>query len=191
MTRLFRSILSAAALIGAAFGVRAEPLDTAAAQQALARGALAWDLRAEGHDLLPGAVRVDAAALRRWLDAGDVQALAAAVSAAGINLAAEVLLYADSDDGFTAQLAQRIGELSRGRVHWLAGGAPAWAAAGLPTSAQPARRLPVPQRLVAVPPALVAADSLAPALADAARRSAQTTAFGRPADAAGAVAAAR
>ncbi len=191
MMSQLRSTLLCAALLTTVPGAGAEPLDTAAAQQALARGAVAWDLRAEGRDLLPGAARIDAAAMRRWLDAGDVPALSAAVSAAGINLAAEVLLYADTDDGFTAQLAQRIGELSRGRVHWLAGGVSAWAAAGLPTTDQPAQRLPVPQRLVLVAPALAAAENMSPALADAARRSAQTTPFLRLADNAGALAAAR
>ncbi len=191
MLSQLRSSLSCAALLTATLGVQAEPLDAAAAQQALARGAVAWDLRAEGRDLLPGAVRVDAVALRRWLDFGDVPALAAAVSAAGINLAAEVLLYADTDDGFTAQTAQRIGELSRGRVHWLAGGAPAWGAAGLPTSARPAQRLPLPQRLVLVKPPQALTDNTAPTLADAARRSAQTVAFLRQGDSAGALTAAR
>lgn len=140
------------------------------ARRALGRGVVAWDLRAEG-ELLPGAVRIAPQALAAWLEHGDLVALGAAVSAAGLNLGAEVLVVA-GDDVAAQAAAQRLKAVSRGRVHWLAGGTGAWRDAGLALVAQPAVRLPVPQRLVA----LDSAPTMQPA--DALRRGTRTLRFG-------------
>jgi len=137
------------------------PVDLAGARAALASGAVAWDLRASGA-LPPGAVRLPSAAVSAWFDRGDVAALSAAVSAAGLNLSAAVLVVAD--DAAAAQaVAERLGPLARGRVLWLADGMTAWQHAGLPTVAEPALRLPLPQRLVA--PEAAATAALQPAAA--------------------------
>jgi 3-mercaptopyruvate sulfurtransferase SseA len=141
------------ALVGtpAAEAAPAQRLEVAQAQAAVAHGTTVWDLRTQGA-VLPGAVRLPAAALRAWLLQGELPALAAAVSAHGINLAGTVLLVAD-DDAQAEALAHRLAPLSRGHIAWLAGGAAAWQAAGLPLVTDPSRRLPVPQRLVAIDPA--------------------------------------
>lgn len=146
-------------------------------QQALARGAVAWDLRSTGA-VLPGAVRIAPQALRAWRDQDDIEALSQAVSAAGLNLSAEVVLVAD-DDSTAQAVAERLRPLARGRLAWLAGGAAAWQAAGLPLDAVPSLRLPVPQRLSAAAPAL-AGTARAVAPADAARRTTVTLGPGLP-----------
>lgn len=147
------------------------------AQQALARGAVAWDLRSTG-PVLPGAARIAPQALRAWWDHGDIDALSQAVSAAGLNLSAEVVLVAD-DDRTAQAVAERLRPLARGRLAWLAGGTAAWQAAGLPLDAAPTWRLPMPQRLSAAAPAQVGAAPFA-APADAARRTTVTLGFGLP-----------
>lgn len=134
----------------AAQAAPAQRLEVAQARAAVAHGTTVWDLRTHGA-VLPGAVRLPAAALQSWLLQGEVPALAAAVSAHGINLAGTVLLVAD-DDTQAEALARRLAPLARGHVAWLAGGTVAWQAAGLPLVAEPSRRLPVPQRLVAIDP---------------------------------------
>lgn len=154
------------------------PVDLAGARAALASGAVAWDLRASGA-LPPGAVRLPAVAVSAWFDQGDVAALSAAVSAAGLNLSAAVLVVAE--DAAAAQaVAERLGPLSRGRVLWLADGMTAWQQAGLPTVAEPSPRLPLPQRLAAheataalQPAAAARRNSTAFSLAPAAQRVAQ------------------
>jgi rhodanese-related sulfurtransferase len=175
LKRLLPLLASAALAVVLAAPALAAPAPSAGlsadeARQALGRGVVAWDLRAQG-ELLPGAVRIAPGALVAWLEQGDVAALGAAVSAAGLNLGGEVLVYAGDD--LTAQsAAQRLKAVSRGRVHWLAGGADAWRAAGLALVAQPAVRLPLPQRLVALDtdPVMQPADAL--------RRGTRTLLFG-------------
>jgi 3-mercaptopyruvate sulfurtransferase SseA len=148
-----------------------ERVDVAQAQQALARGAVAWDLRAAGA-VLPGAARIAPQALQAWLMQADTAALSQAVSAVGLNLSAEVLLVAD-DDATAQAVAERLRPLARGRLAWLAGGAAAWQSAGLPLEAAPTQRLPMPQRLTPAAPAQD--DKLqATGLADAARRATVT-----------------
>ncbi len=146
-------------------------LDVEQARQALARGAVAWDLRTSGA-LLPGAVRVAPQALQAWLQVQDSAPLSQAVSQAGLNLSAEVVLVADSDSQ-AQRVAEQVQPLVRGRLAWLAGGTAGWQAAGLPLQSQPSQRLPVPQRLVPVEPAraLLHPDAR---LADAARRGTAT-----------------
>jgi len=176
MLRPWALALYVVAAAGAVHAAPPQALDASMAQQALARGAVAWDLReAPATPLLPGALRLDAAAVRAWLDRGDVAALSAAASAAGLNLAGEVLIYGDSDDTRAAAVAAQLATVSRGRVHWLAGGIAPWLAAGLPSSEQPARRLPLPQRLSVIAPLPAVA-----APADAARRSSASFSFALP-----------
>ncbi len=128
-----------------------EQLQVTEARQALARGAVVWDLRGAGA-VLPGAARIAPGALRAWLENADTEALSQAVSEVGLNLSAEVLLVAEDDT--TAQaVAERLRPLARGRVAWLAGGTAAWQAAGLPLDQAPTRRLPMPQRLTPAAPA--------------------------------------
>lgn len=130
----------------------AAPLSAPQAQAALQRGALAWDVRgaddaAKGG--LPGALRIDAAALDGWLEAGDVAALAQAVSAAGIDLSRELVVYGDAGDRRAQALVASLRGVATGSVHWLVGGAPEWQMRGLPVArGGDARRWPVPQQLV-------------------------------------------
>lgn len=172
----------AAALLALALGAAMGPvahaqqaLDAAQARQALARGAVAWDLRSSG-PVLPGAVRIAPQAVQAWLQDGDTEALSDAVSSVGLNLSAEVVLVA-ADDAQAQAVLERLRPLARGRLSWLAGGTTAWQAAGLPLQATPSMRLPMPQRLVpAVPQGpLVSATGL---LADASRRATVTLSLG-------------
>ncbi len=173
-----RTTLSALAALAMAMAMAAlapaqaqERVDVAQAQQALARGAVAWDLRAAGA-VLPGAARIAPQALQAWLLQADTAALSQAVSAVGLNLSAEVLLVAD-DDATAQAVADRLRPLARGRLAWLAGGTAAWLSAGLPLEAAPTQRLPMPQRLAPAAPAQ-SGTLHASALADAARRSTVT-----------------
>jgi 3-mercaptopyruvate sulfurtransferase SseA len=142
-------------------------VDVEQARQALARGAMAWDLRPNGA-VLPGAVRVAPQALTAWLERRDSEPLSQAVSQAGLNLSAEVLLVA-GDDAQAQAVAEQLRPLVRGRLNWLAGGAAAWQAAGLPLQSAPSQHLPMPQRLVPAEPAQPLLKS-GGVLADAARR---------------------
>jgi rhodanese-related sulfurtransferase len=160
--------------LGAAMGPAAhaqQALDAAQARQALARGAMAWDLRSSG-PVLPGAVRIAPQAVQAWLQDGDTEALSDAVSGVGLNLSAEVVLVA-ADDAQAQAVLKRLRPLVRGRLNWLAGGTTAWQAAGLPLQPTPSVRLPMPQHLVpAAPPGLQG--STTASLADASRRATVT-----------------
>lgn len=129
----------------------AQPLSALDAQAALQRGALAWDVRsahASPTGTLPDALRIDEAALDRWLEAGDVEALAQAVSAVGIDLSREVVIYGDAGDPRAQALVASLGGVATGTVHWMVGGADEWQMQGLPLSQNTAaRRWPVPQQL--------------------------------------------
>ena len=153
-----------------------EPLSAVAAQQALQRHALAWDVRSHATSSLPGAVAIDRATLDRWLARADVTALQRAVSVAGIDLSREVVVFGDAGDSAAQRLVESLAGLATGRVHWLVGGVTEWTLAGFPLveslsasaadAGGVAKRLAVPQQLVArQPPA-------APRMADAARRQA-------------------
>ncbi|WP_349742118.1 rhodanese-like domain-containing protein [Roseateles cavernae] len=130
---------------------QAEVVSAAAAEQRLQEGAQPWDVRtASAAPLLPGAVRLDAQACLDWLAAGDTQALSAAVSAAGIDLSRDVLIYGEAGDGRAQALYQALQQLATGRVLWLVGGVPEWQMSGRQTAASAGTRLPVPQRLVSL-----------------------------------------
>lgn len=130
---------------------QAEVVSAAAAEQRLQDGAQAWDVReASATPLLPGAVRLDAQTCLDWLAAGDVQALSAAVSAAGIDLSRDVLIYGEAGDGRAQALYQALQQLATGRVLWLVGGVAEWQMSGRRTAAVAGSRLPVPQRLVSL-----------------------------------------
>ena len=151
-----------------------DPLSAVAAQKALQRDAVAWDVRSHATSSLPGAVTIDRASLDRWLALADLTALQRAVSVAGIDLSREVVVYGDAGDSAAQQLVESLAGLATGRVHWLVGCVTEWTLAGFPLgesrsasaadAGEAAKRLAVPQQLVArQPPA-------APRLADAARR---------------------
>lgn len=127
-----------------------QPVAAHEAAAALQRGALAWDVRtaAAPGAALPGALRVDAAALDRWLADGDVAALARAVSAAGLDLSRDVVIYGEPGDARAQALAASLERVAGVRVLWLVGGAAEWQALGLPLAAAASTRLPVPQVLV-------------------------------------------
>ena len=150
-------------------------LDAAQARQALARGAVAWDVRSSG-PVLPGAVRIAPQAFQAWLHHGDTAALSKAVSSAGLNLSKEVVLVA-TDDALARAVIEGLRPLARGRLNWLAGGTTAWQAAGLPLQSAPSVRLPVPQHLVPAAPQgqLLQTTAL---LADASRRATVTLSLG-------------
>lgn len=140
---------SAQAQVGMNVSINAS-LSAPAAEEALSHGALAWDVRSAGQAGLPGAVRVDAAQLSAWLQQRDLPALEAALSAAGLDLSREVIIYGDAGDARAAALAGSLQRLSPGRVRWLVGGAQEWAMTGraLHAAAAGPLRHPVPQRLV-------------------------------------------
>lgn len=140
---------TAAALAGLALaGAHAEHLSAPAAEAALSAGALAWDVR-EAAAGLPGALRINATTLAAWLEHGDLTALQAAVSRAGLDLSRDIVVYGDAGDIRAQALVASLQGLSRGRVHWFVGGVAEWSMSGRPLQAAVAARLPVPQRLVA------------------------------------------
>lgn len=141
----------AAALLLLASGLaRAEVVSAPAAAQRLQEGAQAWDVRASGPgQVLPGAVRLDAQACLQWLASGNVQALSAAVSAAGIDLSRDVVIYGSAGDASAQALYTALQTVATGRVLWFVGGIAEWQLSGRATVAQPSPRLPVPQHLVA------------------------------------------
>lgn len=138
---------------GVARADAARPVSAHDAAAALQRGALAWDVRtgastATPGGVLPGTVRVDPAALDRWLADGDVGALARAVSAAGLDLSRDVVIYGEPGDPRAQALAASLERVAGVRVLWLVGGTAEWQAHGLPLDAAASARLPVPQWLV-------------------------------------------
>ena len=141
----------AAALLLASGLARAEVVSATAAAQRLQEGAQAWDVRTTGQgQVLPGAVRLDAQACLEWLSTGNVQALGAAVSAAGIDLSRDVVIYGNAGDARAQALHTALQAVATGRVLWFVGGIAEWQLSGRPTVAQPSPRLPVPQHLVAL-----------------------------------------
>lgn len=137
-------LLAAAAVVTAA-PARADVLSVHAAQQTLARGAVAWDVRSaadysRGH--LPGAVRAE------WGGELTLTALEEAVSQAGIDLSREVVVYGSAGEPRARRLYEVLQRVAPGQVHWLVGGVQEWTLAGQPLSQVPAVRAPVPQRLV-------------------------------------------
>jgi thiosulfate/3-mercaptopyruvate sulfurtransferase len=157
---------------------RADALSAAQTREALALGAVAWDIRAQAATsaVLPGAAAAD---LRPWLAGGGASALAHSVSAAGIDLSREVVLYGAAGDPLAQALYAALGPLARGRVHWFVGGIDEWQAAGLPTVTQLDPRRPVPQRLVARPADETTLAPAAPNLRQPAGRSASLAALAR------------
>ena len=90
--------------------------------------------------------------MQRWLQGEGSAGLARAVSAAGIDLSRDVVIYGAAGDAQAQALHDGLARLASGRVRWLVGGIDEWQAAGLPTVARPAQRLPVPQHLVDLAP---------------------------------------
>lgn len=146
---VFAVILAAGLSLIGAPAARADNLSAPAAASALAEGALAWDVRNAPTSALPGALRVDTAALDAWLQRRDLAALQAAVSKAGLDLSRDIVIYGEPGDTRAQALVESLQGLSPGRVHWLVGGATEWAMSGRELAAPAKQRLPVPQQLVA------------------------------------------
>jgi 3-mercaptopyruvate sulfurtransferase SseA len=142
------SLIALFALLALPLAARADALGATQARSLLGDGAVAWDVRPAGEHLLPGAVRAD---LAGWQRHGDAASLSRAVSAAGIDLSREVVLYGSAGDPLAQALYAALTRLATGNVHWLVGGIDEWRAAGLPTAAHAALRAPVPQHWVARP----------------------------------------
>lgn len=130
---------------------QAEAVSAQSAREALARGAVAWDIRPvadyrAGH--LPGAVQAAPALLAAWEREASLAALEQAVSAAGVDLSREVVVYGQPGDSRAQALYGALKRVAPGRVHWLVGGAVEWSLSGAALSQEDAVRRPVPQRLV-------------------------------------------
>lgn len=143
--RLFRAALGTLALAAAGASM-AEPVSAHAAQQLIARGALAWDVRAaadfsRGH--LPSAVHAAVPG------DGSIEGLETAASAAGIDLSREVVIYGQSADPQAQQVYERLLRAAPGRVYWLVGGVQEWTHGGRGLWHDATPRAPVPQRLAA------------------------------------------
>jgi len=129
----------------------AEIVDASYVAAAMARGAIAWDVRnpkayAEGH--LPGAVNVgDVAAVLRdpnredWLPAAQIQAV---LGRAGIDLhRREVIVYGRTGDPFPYWVQGGLRDFGATSSKVFHGGLDAWQAAGQPVSKEPATLPPV------------------------------------------------
>jgi 3-mercaptopyruvate sulfurtransferase SseA len=145
----FAPTLISLALAAPVAPVLASPLSAADARRELAAGAQAWDFRERAGAVIPGAVGIARPALERWLVQRDHAALSRAVSAAGIDLSRDVVLYGAAGDALGLALHDALAHVATGRVHWLVGGIDEWSAAGLPTASTLASPAPVPQHLVA------------------------------------------
>jgi 3-mercaptopyruvate sulfurtransferase SseA len=139
-----------AASLLAASVAQAEVVSAGVAQQRLQEGAQALDVRPTGSTaLLPGAVQLEAAVWQQWLQTGDVQALSRAVSAAGLDLSRDVLIYGEAGDARAQALYEALRPLATGQLLWLVGGIDEWRLSGRVTASAASPRLPVPQYLVA------------------------------------------
>lgn len=150
---------------------QAEAVSAQSARAALARGAVAWDIRPAadyraGH--LPGAVQAAPALLATWEGEASLAALEQAVSAAGVDLSREVVVYGEPGDVRAQALYDALKRVAPGRVHWLVGGAVEWSLSGAALSREDSVRRPVPQRLVVQD---VVTDAPVRMAADALRRS--------------------
>ncbi len=135
--------------LAAPLGAHGEALSAAQARAAVSGGALVWDVRAAtAPSVIAGAVRLPAAAAQGWLDRGDLAVFERAVSAAGLDLSRDLVLYGVAGDPLAQALHERLSTIAKGRVDWLVGGIDEWHAAGLPVASSAADRLPVPQHLV-------------------------------------------
>ncbi len=144
-----KSCLALAASIALSLptAARADDLSAAAAADALAGGALAWDLRAHAESGLPDARQTEQGLVDAWLSRRDLAALQAAVSRAGLDLSRDVVVYGEPGDARAQALVASLRTVSPGRVHWLVGGAVEWQASGR-ALASLGSHLPVPQHLV-------------------------------------------
>jgi len=134
--------------LGLASAAHADTLSAAAAESAIAQGALSWDVRSAAQTGLPGARQADAGGVEAWLARGDLSALQAAVSGAGLDLSRDVIIYGEPGDRRAQALVASLAKVSPGRVHWLVGGADEWSQSGRSLTPLTAH-LPVPQHLVA------------------------------------------
>ncbi len=151
-----------AACLAAPLWARADALGATQARHAIERGAQAWDVRSgRVAHLVAGAARAD---LRNWERSGSIEDLARAVSAAGIDLSRDVVVYGTAGDPRAQALVAALVPVATGQVHWLVGGIDEWQAVGLPTQAQATSRWPVPQHLVARPTAEPAGEPAAATL---------------------------
>lgn len=144
------AVALAAAVLAGHSVARAEVLGAHAAQAAVSRGAIVWDLRERADYLaghLPGAVQ----ARTDWLGDGTAEpaldALQQAVSDAGIDLSREVIIYGQPGDARVMALYRTLERVAAGKVHWLVGGAAEWQQSGSTLSQSESHRRPVPQRL--------------------------------------------
>lgn len=167
-------LLSLAVSLAWPLAAQANPLGAAQARDALERGAQAWDVRTGAQaSLLPGAARAD---LRAWERSGALDDLARAVSAAGVDLSRDVVVYGTAGDARAQSLVAALTQVATGQVHWLVGGIDEWQAARLPTQAQATVRWPVPQHLVARPASEPASEPAVEPAAATLRRSTPSTA---------------
>jgi 3-mercaptopyruvate sulfurtransferase SseA len=142
--------LAAAALLVASVA-RAEVVSAGVAQQRLQEGAQAVDVRPAGSNkaLLPGTLQLEAAVWEQWLQTGNVRALSRAVSAAGLDLSRDVLIYGEAGDARAQALYEALRPLATGQLLWLVGGIDEWRLSGRRTASAAIPHLPVPQYLVA------------------------------------------
>jgi thiosulfate/3-mercaptopyruvate sulfurtransferase len=133
----------------------AEIVDAAYVAAALARGAIAWDVRdakayADGH--LPGAVNVgDVGTVLRdpnredWVPTAQVEAV---LGRAGIDvLNREVIVYSRTGDPFPYWVQSGLRHFGARQSKVFHGGLDAWQAAGQPVSKEPATLPPVALKL--------------------------------------------
>lgn len=147
---------SLAILIAPIAALAAEIVDAAYVAAALARGAIAWDVRdaksyADGH--LPGAVNVgDVGTVLRdpnredWVPTAQVQAV---LGRAGIDvLNRELIVYSRTGDPFPYWVQSGLRHFGAKQSKVFHGGLDAWQAAGQPVSKEPTTLPPVVLTLV-------------------------------------------
>ncbi len=167
-----KRLLLGLALALAAGGATAQTIvDLKYVQQAIARGALLWDVRdkaafAKGH--IPGAVSIGDPTLtlrnkytEDYLPTADLEK---ALGAAGIDPAREIIVYGDRGlpSAYFGQLTLRYFGAANARVFH--DGIDAWRAAGLAVSTTPAKAKPVTLKLTPQPGVIVSTKEVVAAL---------------------------
>jgi thiosulfate/3-mercaptopyruvate sulfurtransferase len=137
-------------------------VDAAGAAKAMARGAVAWDVRSadkyrEGH--LPGAVNIghiaDALLDEKTQLFLPIEIIAARLGDAGIDLKREIVVYGDEGNAFAYFAEFALDYFGARKVNVFHDGAQGWRAAGRPLSTAEVKRTRVKVRPFANPSMLV------------------------------------
>ncbi len=167
MQHPIRALLALAASLLASMAFANPIVDTAGLKEAVARGAIVWDVRAtplyrKGH--IPGAVNIgDAGVVLRDAvkeDFIDTAQIAKILGQAGIDPAKEVVVYADRGSAYAYFGRFALRYFGGNRVSVYHDGIEGWAAAGNPVATEDTKPAPVALTLVPRPDLAVTTEEM-------------------------------